>query len=154
MPQWFSFRLLRKRISKAANHSWCLHFWMPSLRHFKSMSILKKCQNITIADNQAPFRHFDLCNKKQRQPKSLLIYENLGFSLLKAYITFENWVHMLLKMLPIKILFIAMNKCFSLHTNHTRWVAMTVLLYHQMVLWSWIWDVVEKWRPLTDKSWC
>lgn len=74
-----------------------------------------------------------MCNKKQRQPKSLLIYENLGFGLLKAYITFENWVQILLKMLPIKTLLIPMNKCFSPHTNHTRWVAMMVLLYHLMV---------------------
>lgn len=102
MSQWFSFKLLRKRISKASNHSWYFHFWMPSLRYFKSISILKKCQNPTTADNQAPFRHLNLCNRKQRQPKSLLIYENLGFGLLKAYITFENWTQTLLKTLPIK----------------------------------------------------
>lgn len=99
------------------------------------MSILKKCQNPTTADNQAPFRHLSLCNRKWRQPKSLLIYENLGLGLLKAYITFENWTQMLLKMQLIKkqtTLFIAINKCFSLHTNHTCWVAvMMVLQYYQ-----------------------
>lgn len=102
------------------------------------MSILRKCQNPTTADNQAPFRRLDLCNRKQRQPKSLLIYEYLGFGILKAYITFENWTQTLLKMLPIKNLFIAMSKCFSLHTNHTHWVAAMVLQYHQMVPQSWI----------------
>lgn len=104
---------------------------MPGLRYFKSMSVLRKCQNPTTADNQAPFRHLDLYNRKQRQPKSLFIYENLGFGLLKAYITFENWTQMLLKTLPIKNLFIALNKCFSLHTNHTRWVATMVLQYRR-----------------------
>lgn len=97
-----SLKLWRKRISKAANPSWCLHFWMPRLRYFKSTSILKKCQNSTTADNQAPFRHLHLCNRKQRQPKPSLIYEDLGFGLLTAYITFENWTQTLLKIFPIK----------------------------------------------------
>lgn len=97
---------------------------MPSLRYFKTVSILKKCQNPTTTDNQVPFRHLDLCNRKQRQPKSLLIYENLGFGLLKAYITFENGTQTLLKMLPIKkpvrcnepVLFTT-HKPYSLHSS-------------------------------------